>query len=124
MRTLSIFIWAAAIAAAQAQAPTAPAPAAAPGTPQAGRGGRGGTPVPGGRGGPAAVPKKHLLVVGMTRGYHHGSTSNAVATFWKLGNDSQVWDTEIKTDMEWITKKQPGSEAHSLDFFDAVVFVN
>ncbi|HUE04494.1 MAG TPA: hypothetical protein VMR62_33395, partial [Bryobacteraceae bacterium] len=57
--------------------------------------GRGGTPVPGGRGGPAPVPKKHLLVIGMTRGYHHGSTSNALATFWKLGKESGVWDTEI-----------------------------
>ena len=74
--------------------------------------------------GPAPVPKKHLLVIGMTRGYHHGSTSNAVATFWKLGKEAGVWDTEIKTDMEWVTKKQPSSEAHSLDWFDAVAFVN
>jgi type 1 glutamine amidotransferase len=70
------------------------------------------------------VPKKHLLVIGMTKGYHHGSTSNGVATFWMLGNQSAVWDTEIKTDMEWITKKQPSSEAHSLEWFDAVAFVN
>jgi len=60
----------------------------------------------------------------MTRGYHHGSTSNALATFWKLGKESAVWDTEIKTDMEWITKKPPSSEAHNLDWFDAVAFVN
>ena len=44
--------------------------------------------------------------------------------FWNLGKESGVFDTEIKTDMEWITKKQPSSEAHSLPFFDAVVFVN
>src|ERR1039457_1572979 len=90
---------------------------------QPGRGGRGAA-VPGGRGGPATVPRKHLLVIGMTRGYHHGSTSNGVATFWKLGKESAVWDTEIKTDMEWVTKKPPSTEAHNLDWADAVVFVN
>jgi uncharacterized protein len=79
---------------------------------------------PGGRGGPSPAPKKHLLVIGMTRGYHHGSTSDGVAMFWNLGKESGVYDTEIKTDMEWVTKKQPGSEAHSLPFFDAVAFVN
>ncbi len=78
----------------------------------------------GGKGGPPPVPKKHLLVIGMTRGFHHGSTSNGLATFWKLGNDSAVWDTEIKTDMEWVTKKPAGTEAHNLDWFDAVVLVN
>ncbi len=93
---------------------------------QPGRGaGRGGPPpVPGGRGGPAPAPKKHILVIGMTRGYHHGSTSDGLAMFWNLGKESGAYDTEIKTDMEWITKKNPGSEAHSLPFFDAVVFVN
>jgi hypothetical protein len=44
--------------------------------------------------------------------------------FWNLGKESGAWDTEIKSDMSWITKKQPGSEAHSLPFFHAVVFVN
>ena len=114
--TMASVLW---IAAIQAQTP--PAARGAQAQPQAGRGG---TPVPGGRGGPAPVPKKHLLVIGMTRGYHHGSTSNGLATFWMLGNQSGVWDTEIKTDMEWITKKPPSSEAHSLDWFDAVAFVN
>jgi type 1 glutamine amidotransferase len=56
--------------------------------------------------------------------FHHGSTSEGVASFWKMGKDSNVWDTELKTDMEWVTKKDPGSEAHSLPYFDAVVFVN
>jgi type 1 glutamine amidotransferase len=90
--------------------------------PQPGRGAP--APVPGGRGGPSAVAKKHILVIGATGGFHHGSTSEGMAAFWKMGRDSQVWDTEIKTDFSWITRKQPGSEAHSLPFFDAVVFVN
>jgi len=113
---LALFALSVALAAAQTQTPPAQAPS--------GRGGGRGAPVPGGRGGPAPVPRKHLLVIGMTRGYHHGSTSNGLATFWKLGKESAVWDTEIKTDMEWVTKKPPSSEAHNLDWADAVVFVN
>ncbi len=107
----------------QAQAPQSqgqpPQGAQAP----AARGGQR-APVPGGRGGPAPIPKKHVLVIGQTRGFHHGSTSNGLAMFWNLGQESGVWDTEIKTDMEWVTKKAPGSEAHNLDFFDALVLVN
>jgi type 1 glutamine amidotransferase len=101
-------------------------PQAAPGAPQATPGARGpAVVVPGGRGGPAAAPIKHLLVLGMTRGYHHGSTSNGLAMFWNLGKESGVWDTEIRTDMEWVTKKDNyRGEGHSLAFFDAIVLVN
>ena len=84
---------------AQAPAQTQPAGrasgAAAPGA----RGGDANA-FPGGRGGPSPAPKKHLLVIGMTRGYHHGSTSDGVAMFWNLGKESGVYDTEIKTDMD------------------------
>ena len=81
--------------------------------------------VPGGRGGPPPVAKKHVLVIGQTLGWHHGSTSNALATFWKLGREFGVWDTEIKTDMGWVTKVPPTrGDAHNLDRFDALVLVN
>ena len=99
-------------------------PPAVPGARQAPPGARGQV-VPGGRGGPAAAPIKHVLVLGMTRGYHHGSTSNGLAMFWNLGKESGVWDTEIRTDMEWVTKKDNYmGEGHSLPFFDAIVLVN
>ena len=121
---LALLALSAAIAALQAQTPPAQGqPQGAQAQPGRG-GGRGAAPVPGGRGGPPPVPRKHLLVIGMTRGFHHGSTSNGVATFWKLGKESAIWDTEIKTDMEWVTKKPPTTEAHNLDWADAVVFVN
>jgi type 1 glutamine amidotransferase len=74
---------------------------------------------------PPPAPIKHVLVLGMTRGYHHGSTSNGLAMFWNLGKESGVWDTEIRTDMEWVTKKENyRGEGHSLAFFDAIVLVN
>ncbi len=47
-----------------------------------------------------------------------------MATFWKLGEQSGVWDAELKTDMDWVTKKPAGSEAHNLDWFDAIALVN
>jgi hypothetical protein len=120
---MTLFALSVSIGAAQTQTPPPQGqPQGAPAQP--GRGGRGGAPVPGGKGGPPPVPRKHLLVIGMTRGFHHGSTSNGVATFWKLGKESAVWDTEVKTDMEWVTKKPPSTEAHNLDWADAVVFVN
>jgi type 1 glutamine amidotransferase len=100
--------------AAGAQTPAAPT----------GPGGRGNPQFPAGRGGPAPIPRKHLLVVGQTRGFHHGTTSNAMATFWKLGKESGLWDTEIRTDWEWVTKKPAGSEAHNIDWFDAIALVN
>ncbi len=100
-------------------------PGQAPSPGQAGRGGPRPQPVPGGRGGPAPAPIKHVLVLGMTRGYHHGSTSNGLAMFWNLGKESGAWDTELRTDMEWVTKKDNyRGEGHSLPFFDAIVLVN
>src|ERR1035441_9329485 len=61
--------------------------------------------------GPARVSpsaRKHLLVIGLTLGYHHGSTSDGMAMFWNLGKESGIYDTEIRTDVKWITNKVPG----------------
>jgi uncharacterized protein len=107
-----------------AQAPGAGRGAQGAPTRPMGPGGRGNAQFPAGRGGPAPVAKKHLLVLGQTRGFHHGATSNGMATFWKLGKDSGVWDTEIRTDWEWMTKKAAGSEAHNIDWYDAIALVN
>jgi type 1 glutamine amidotransferase len=80
--------------------------------------------VRGGRGGPPPVPKKHVLVVAQTRGWHHGSTSNGMAAFWQMGKESGIWDTELRTDMEWLGTNIARGDAHNIDYFDAVVFVN
>src|SRR5215212_4083950 len=82
---------------ALSQAPAPPAQGQA----QGGRGGRGGGQV---------SAKKRILVFGMTKGFHHDSVSNAMATVWKLGKQSGVWDTEISTDTDILRKgKAPGS---------------
>ena len=70
----------------------------------------------------AQTKRKHLLIIGAVKGYQHDSTSHAMATLWKLGQESALWDTWIKTDTQWITKKKLDGNAKNLDFFDAVAF--
>ena len=66
--------------------------------------------------------KKKLLFIGQTKGWQHESVSNAAATIWKLGQETGLWDTFIKTDSQLITKKALPVNAKNLNFFDAVVF--
>src|SRR6478672_8824994 len=94
-------------------------------TPPPAPGGRGPA---GGRGGAAPVSaKKRVLVFGLTKGFHHDSTSNAMATVWKLGKESGLWDTEISSDTEILRKgEKPGAGFVPLNLlnFDAIVFAN
>jgi type 1 glutamine amidotransferase len=73
--------------------------------------------------------KKKVLVFGMAKGFHHDSISSAMATVWKLGKESGVWDTEIYTDPEVIRKPaggKPGGGFTPLNLynFDALVFAS
>jgi uncharacterized protein len=75
--------------------------------------------------GDPAAPKKHVLILGFTEGFHHGSTSEGVATIYQLGKESDLFDCEIRTDTKWLTKKSLGfGEAHNLSYFDTIVAVN
>ncbi|HEY8549536.1 MAG TPA: ThuA domain-containing protein [Vicinamibacterales bacterium] len=74
--------------------------------------------------GPPPAPKKKVLVVGMTLGWHHDSVSDAMATIWKLGRESNAFDVEIRTDVEWITKKPLKPVRRNLNDFDAIVFAS
>jgi len=70
-------------------------------------------------------PKKHILILGFTEGFHHGSTSDAIGTIWQMGMESGLYDSEIRTDTRWLSKGNVGSgEAHNLDWFDGIVAVN
>jgi len=112
----------------RAQAPAQPQGAqAAPGRGQAG--GVPGAAAQPGRGtpgrGPSLTAKKHLLVIGLTLGYHHGSTSDGMGMFWDLGRESGIFDVEMRTDVKWVTNKVPGEgQTHPLTYFDAIAFVN
>lgn len=72
----------------------------------------------------AQVPaaKKRLLVIGEEKGYRHESVSHAMATIDKLGRESGLWETHIRTDTEPLTKKKLEYNAKNLNDFDAVLF--
>src|SRR5262249_9651911 len=70
----------------------------------------------------AQPKKKKLLAIGAVRGYQHDSTSHAMATLERLGHESGLWDTYIKTDTQLITKKKLAANGKNLDYFDAVFF--
>jgi uncharacterized protein len=70
----------------------------------------------------ASSQKKHLLVIGEERGYRHESVSHAMATLERLGKQTGLWDTTIRTDTEALTKKKLEYNAKNLTNFDAVLF--
>jgi uncharacterized protein len=66
--------------------------------------------------------KKHLLVLGEEKGYRHESVSHAMATIERLGKQTGLWDTTIRTDTEVLTKKKLEYNAKNLNSFDAIFF--
>ncbi len=69
-----------------------------------------------------AQPMKHLLVLGEEKGYRHESVSHAMATIERLGRESGLWTTTIRTDTEVLTKQKLEYNAKNLNDFDAVLF--
>jgi type 1 glutamine amidotransferase len=110
------------LAAQQGAAP----PAGAPGPQQNQGGGRGGR---GGRGRPAG--RKVVLAWADTRNgiAQHDSVSHALATIERLGYESGLWDTYIRTDSNiasyhpLMTTGQPASGGPSLSTVDAIFFM-
>jgi type 1 glutamine amidotransferase len=85
---------------------------------------------------PAAVPKKHLLAIGDVRsGFQHDSVSHALATIDRLGYESGIYVTYIRTDSQLLTKGKverhdprtpdlgANINAKNLDYFDAIFFM-
>jgi len=70
----------------------------------------------------AADAKKRLLAIGEEKGYRHESISHALATIERLGRETGLWDTTIRTDTEALTKKKLEYNAKNLNDFDAVLF--
>jgi len=70
----------------------------------------------------SAAPRKKLLVIGEEKGYRHEAVSHAMSTIERLGRESGVWDTFIRTDTEALTKKKLEYNAKNLNDFDAVLF--
>src|SRR5204863_8273795 len=70
----------------------------------------------------AAGACKKLLAIGEEKGYRHESVSHALATIERLGRETGLWDTTIRTDTEALTKKKLEYNAKNLNDFDAVLF--
>ena len=70
----------------------------------------------------APPQKKHILVIGEEKGYRHESVSHAMATIERLGTETGLWDSTIRTDAEALTKKKLEYNAKNLTNFDAVLF--
>ena len=99
---------------AQAQTPATPPASPAPASAAA--------PQPPQRYQPPANGRKRILIVAQTMGWHHDSISDALATLVKMGQDSNLYDAEIRTDVEWITKKPLNPMRKNLVQYDAIVF--
>lgn len=83
---------------------------------------------------PKTFPKRVLAWADVRNGYQHASITHALATIERLGDQSGLWDTVIRTDSQPITK-QPltfktgtgiatGEQflAYTLNDYDAIFF--
>ena len=65
---------------------------------------------------------KKLLFIGEEKGFRHEAISHAMATIDRLGRETGLWETQIRTDTEPLTKKKLEYNAKNLKDFDAVMF--
>ncbi len=57
-------------------------------------------------------------------GYHHDSASHTLATVERLGRETGLWTTIIRTDMHLLTKEEIlGANVRTLNHFDAVFYM-
>jgi uncharacterized protein len=72
-----------------------------------------------------ATGMKHILVISETKGFEHDSIPDAMANIWKMGHDTKLWETTLRTDTELITKKEiKDRNVKNLNYFDALVFAS
>ena len=82
---------------------------------------------------PQKTPKKRLLAIGdmHRRNYQHDSVSHALATIERIGRETGIYDTVIRTDIQLLTKhplqfaeKSKVADAYykNLNDFDAIFF--
>ena len=67
---------------------------------------------------------KHVLVISETKGFQHDSISAAMAAIYNMGNESGLWDTEMRTDTELLTKKEFKNNGKNLNYFDLLIFAS
>ncbi|MDQ2843562.1 MAG: ThuA domain-containing protein [Acidobacteriota bacterium] len=75
----------------------------------------------------ARAPKgmARVLVISETKGFEHDSVPDAMATIWRMGHDTKLWDATLRTDTELITKKDiKDRNRKDLNDFDALIFAS
>jgi hypothetical protein len=65
-----------------------------------------------------------VLVIGQTKGFEHDSISATMVAVYEMGRDSGLWDTELRTDTELLTKKPLANNGKNLNYFDLIVFAS
>lgn len=66
-----------------------------------------------------------VLVVGQTKGFEHDSVPDIMATIWKMGHETRLYDAMLRTDTELITKTDPKTRnMKTLNYFDALIFAS
>jgi uncharacterized protein len=74
---------------------------------------------------PPSNRQARILVIGETKGFEHDSVPNAMATIWRMGHESRLWEATLRTDTELLSKRLPKERnVKSLSYFDAVVFAS
>jgi hypothetical protein len=70
------------------------------------------------------VNKKRILVIGQTKGFEHDSVSDAMGSVWKMGHETGLWDTYMRTDTELLTKGKVGPNGKNLNDFNLIIFAS
>ena len=63
-------------------------------------------------------------MIGEEKGYRHEAVTHAMVTIERLGRETGLWDTVIRTDTEALTKKKLEYNAKNLNDFDAVALLH
>src|SRR5262245_2759664 len=71
------------------------------------------------------APKRprRVLAIGASPGWEHDSVKDALALIYEIGRDSGLWETTVRTDLAYVTKKKPERNAKNLDDYDALFFI-
>src|SRR5437667_10134519 len=56
-------------------------------------------------------PRKRLRVIGEEKGYRHEAVTHAMVTIERLGKETGLWDTVIRTDTEAISTSTRGARS-------------
>ena len=71
---------------------------------------------------PVKRPRR-VLAIGASPGWEHESVPDALVAIYEVGRDSGLWETTVRTDLAYVTKKKPERNARNLDDYDAVFFM-